>query len=156
MKRSKAFTLIELLVVIAIIALLMAILMPALQRVKKQARAVVCLANCRQWSLIWSMYCQENNGFWLSGAGGGSGRWWFEPMMEIYKSEPDMRVCPQATKALGTPGDRILVQPGLADGRLYRQLRPEWVDVQSAFECHQCLGAQSGFRPLENAQRQGC
>ncbi len=101
MKRSKAFTLIELLVVIAIIALLMAILMPALQRVKKLARAVVCMANLKQWSLVWSMYCEENNGFWLSGAGGGSGRWWFEPMMELYESEPEMRVCPQATKALG-------------------------------------------------------
>ncbi len=69
-KRTKGFTLIELLVVIAIIA----ILMPALQRVKKQARAVACQMNLKQWSLIWSMYCQDNDGYRLSGAGEGQCR----------------------------------------------------------------------------------
>jgi prepilin-type N-terminal cleavage/methylation domain-containing protein len=58
----KAFTLIELLVVIAIIALLLAILMPALQIAKKKAAAAVCLVNTRNLSLAWYMYAQENDG----------------------------------------------------------------------------------------------
>jgi prepilin-type N-terminal cleavage/methylation domain-containing protein/prepilin-type processing-associated H-X9-DG protein len=57
----RGFTLVELLVVIAIIALLMAILMPALQRVKKQARTVVCRSNLRQVGLIITMYLEDND-----------------------------------------------------------------------------------------------
>ena len=62
MVKRRAFTLIELLVVIAIIALLMSILMPALAKVKDQARAVACQANLRQWNLIFNVYIGENNG----------------------------------------------------------------------------------------------
>ncbi|MHC4595325.1 MAG: type II secretion system protein [Planctomycetota bacterium] len=59
---SKGFTLIELLVVIAIIALLMAILMPALQRVKKQARSVACLSKLKQWGMFFAMYAEDYSG----------------------------------------------------------------------------------------------
>jgi len=61
MRTRKGFTLIELLVVIAIIALLMAILMPALQRVKKQARDVLCRSNLNQYGLATRMYLDDNN-----------------------------------------------------------------------------------------------
>ena len=63
MHKRQGFTLIELLVVIAIIALLMAILMPALQRVKKQARTVYCLNSLKQLGMAMTMYADDNGGF---------------------------------------------------------------------------------------------
>jgi len=59
---STGFTLIELLVVIAIIALLMAILLPTLQRVRKQAKAVTCRACLKQWGQILALYAEDHEG----------------------------------------------------------------------------------------------
>ncbi|HCO96603.1 MAG TPA: hypothetical protein DIU00_22130, partial [Phycisphaerales bacterium] len=77
MRRRKGFTLIELLVVIAIIALLLAILMPTLHRVKKQAKAVLCLSNLKQWGTIFAMYTDDNNGNFPERRSGSNayGRW---------------------------------------------------------------------------------
>ncbi len=58
--RRKAFTLIELLVVIAIIALLMAILMPALNKAKEQARGIVCRSKLGEIGVAANMYADDN------------------------------------------------------------------------------------------------
>jgi prepilin-type N-terminal cleavage/methylation domain-containing protein/prepilin-type processing-associated H-X9-DG protein len=62
MRKAKAFTLIELLVVIAIIALLMAILLPVLERVKKEAKTIRCQAIMHQWALLLNSLANETNG----------------------------------------------------------------------------------------------
>jgi prepilin-type N-terminal cleavage/methylation domain-containing protein len=61
MQRTKAFTLIELLVVIAVIALLLAILMPALKKAKEQGQCASCQANLKNYSYAIFMYLNDSD-----------------------------------------------------------------------------------------------
>jgi prepilin-type N-terminal cleavage/methylation domain-containing protein len=59
---GRGFSLIELLVVIAIIAVLAALLLPAIARSKEQGQRTACLNNTRQLMLAWIMYADDNDG----------------------------------------------------------------------------------------------
>jgi prepilin-type N-terminal cleavage/methylation domain-containing protein/prepilin-type processing-associated H-X9-DG protein len=104
--KRNAFTLIELLVVIAIIALLMSILMPSLNKARKQARAVACMSNLRQWSYIWHMYTEDSGGKFNTGesTGGAAANDWPVVLLPYYKDRSALTMCPAATLLLAQGG----------------------------------------------------
>ncbi|MCK4999339.1 MAG: type II secretion system protein [Anaerohalosphaera sp.] len=108
MQRRKGFTLIELLVVISIIAMLLAILMPALGKVKEKAKSVVCRTNTRQLSLAFVMYAMENDDRSMNFSHASDKYWFYEiaPYLgennfqegDGFKKQMKISLCPSAPK----------------------------------------------------------
>ncbi len=120
MKRS--FTLIELLVVIAIIAILAAILLPALGGAREKAKGGACLSNLKQISFANSMYADDNEDYFVpytTAAGTGRvklGDYWFgvrtsdgyditrSPLLgTYYGNSMDVMICPSPFEAIDDP-----------------------------------------------------
>ncbi|MSU37353.1 MAG: prepilin-type N-terminal cleavage/methylation domain-containing protein [Pedosphaera sp.] len=117
-----AFTLIELLVVIAIIAILAAMLLPALARSKELASGARCQSNQKQLALAWVMYATDNNDVMVGGNNVGGPHDWSWP--------------PQPTPSKGMTKTAALegVHAGIRKGSLFRYLQ----DVN----VYHCLGDQ--------------
>jgi len=104
-KTKSGFTLIELLVVISIIALLLAILMPSLQKVKEQAKSTICQASLHGWALTFGIYAADYNDKWAKWPLDYRTGWWMETLLPYYDGvdlyNDEFRICASAKAGAG-------------------------------------------------------
>ena len=79
-------------VVLLPILMMIGILMPALARVRKQAKAVLCQSNLKQWGVVFSMYVHDNDGYFFEDVN------WLDSLRPYYRDE-NLLLCPMATKS---------------------------------------------------------
>ena len=165
---KKCFTLIELLVVIAIIAILAAILLPALQSARARAQSSSCISNLKQMGIVARSYTDDHRGYWpgnsgtkpTNGSGGNKwpwpqhltrGKYFKVPMPEspynVQPKLPDFTCCPVLTpKKTDTRyecyGSVVMTNSDRAGG-----LGIENIDTP-AYHIGVVCNTYGGFRPL--------
>jgi len=119
-KNKKGFTLIELLVVVAIISVLVALLLPALQSARENARMVVCLSNLRQHGMAASAYAEDYADiFYVDNRGDWNWGQYYYPYLRSGGTQGACGVCP----SLKSPADLSYGMNYLKKGLVFSTLR---------------------------------